>query len=116
MSNTLNTPVEALELELPVRITHYRLRGGSGGAGRQRGGDGLERGYRFLVPVRGSVVGERRAVAPWGLAGGEPGAPGRNRLNGRPLRAKAEFSAAPDDVLEVETPGGGGWGEPSSLE
>ena len=60
--------------------------------------------------MRGSVVGERRAVAPWGLAGGEPGAPGANSLNGEPLPAKTEFAAAPGDVLEVATPGGGGWG------
>jgi N-methylhydantoinase B len=110
MSNTLNTPVEALESELPVEITHYRLRQGSGGAGRRRGGDGLERGYRFLVPVRGSVVSERRGVAPWGLHGAGDGKPGRNALNGVELPAKAEFAARPGDLLTIETPGGGGCG------
>jgi len=111
MSNTLNTPVEALESELPIEIRHYRLRKGSGGAGRRRGGDGLERGYRFLVPVRGSVVSERRAVAPWGLQGGSAGKPGRNMLNGVEFPAKAEFSAQAGDVLTIETPGGGGFGK-----
>lgn len=110
MSNTLNTPVEALESELPVQITHYRLRRGSGGAGRHRGGDGIERGYCFLVPVRGSVISERRSVAPWGLQGGADGAPGRNELNGCELPSKAEFSAGAGDVLVIATPGGGGWG------
>jgi N-methylhydantoinase B len=111
MSNTLNTPVEALESELPVEIRQYRLRKSSGGAGRQRGGDGLERSYRFLVPVRGSVVSERRAVAPWGLQGGSPGKPGRNTLNGVEFPSKAEFSARAGDVLTIETPGGGGFGK-----
>jgi len=110
MSNTRNTPVEALEHDLPVRITHYRLRRGSGGAGRHRGGDGIDRGYRFLVPVRGTVISERRVHPPWGLAGGAPGAVGRNTLNGRDLGGKAEFAAAAGDVLAVATPGGGGWG------
>lgn len=114
MSNTRNTPVEALEHDLPVRITHYRLRRGSGGDGRHRGGDGIERGYRFLVPVRGTVISERRIHAPWGLAGGGPGATGRNTLNGRDLGGKAEFSTAAGDVLNVATPGGGGWGEPET--
>lgn len=111
MSNTLNTPVEALESELPVRMTHYRLRHGSGGSGLSRGGDGLERGYHFLAPVRGSVISERRAVSPWGLRGGEPGRAGRNLLNGEELPSKAEFTAEVGDVLTIETPGGGGWGE-----
>jgi N-methylhydantoinase B len=111
MSNTLNTPVEAFESELPIEIIHYRLRKDSGGTGRCRGGDGLERGYRFLVPVRGSVVSERRAVAPWGLHGGGAGKPGRNMLNGVELPAKAEFSAQAGDILTIETPGGGGFGK-----
>jgi N-methylhydantoinase B len=114
MSNTRNTPVEALEHDLPVRITHYRLRRGSGGDGRHRGGDGIERGYRFLVPVRGTVISERRVHPPWGLAGGEPGATGRNTLGGRDLGGKAAFTAAAGDVLVVATPGGGGWGTPGA--
>ncbi len=114
MSNTWNTPVEAIEYELPVRIEHYRLRHGSGGRGRHPGGDGIERGYRFLVPVRGTVVSERRLVRPWGLAGGDAGTPGENRLNGQPLPSKFEFSARAGDVLTIATPGGGGWGDPAA--
>ncbi len=110
MSNTWNTPVEALEYELPLRIEHYRLRHGSGGAGRHPGGDGIERGYRFLVPVRGTVITERRRVPPWGLAGGAAGSPGENRLNGERLPSKFEFTAGPEDVLSIASPGGGGWG------
>jgi N-methylhydantoinase B len=110
MSNTRNTPIEALEHDLPVRITHYRLRQGSGGDGRHRGGDGIERGYEFLVPVTGTVISERRVHRPWGLAGGGPGATGRNTLGGRDLGGKATFTAVPGDVLVVATPGGGGWG------
>jgi N-methylhydantoinase B len=113
MSNTWNTPVEALEYELPVQIEHYRLRPGSGGKGQNPGGDGIDRGYRFLVPARGTVISERRQVAPWGLAGGQPGAVGENRLRDEPLPAKAEFDANAGDLLQVASPGGGGWGPPS---
>lgn len=113
MSNTLNTPVESLEYELPLQITHYRLRTGSGGRGRHPGGDGLERGYRFLAPVRGTVITERRRVSPWGLAGGEPGARGRNTLQGREIGSKEAFTADEGDELHIETPGGGGWGSPA---
>jgi N-methylhydantoinase B len=113
MSNTLNTPIEAIEYEMPVRIIHYRLREGSGGRGLHRGGDGLERGYEFLVPVRGTVISERRVLRPFGLAGGEDGQPGRNVLNGQDIGSKAEFRAGPGDVLDISTPGGGGWGSPT---
>lgn len=115
MSNTFNTPIEALEWELPVQITHYGLRRGTGGSGRHRGGDGIERGYRFLVSVRGSVISERRSVAPWGLRGGGRGETGANTLNGERLPGKAEFVAEPGAVLTVMTPGGGGWGIPKSV-
>lgn len=110
MSNTLNTPAEALEHELPLRILAYRLRHGSGGDGRHRGGDGIERSYQFLAPARGTLIADRRIRPPWGLAGGESGAVGRDLLNDRPLPSKCEFSASPGDVLTVMTPGGGGWG------
>ena len=72
MSNTRNTPIEALEHALPVRVECYVLRRGSGGAGRHPGGDGLRRDLRFLVPVTATVLSERRRRAPWGLAGGQP--------------------------------------------
>lgn len=115
MSNTLNTPVEAIEYEMPLRISHYRLRPGTGGRGLHRGGDGLERGYRFLVPVRGTVISERRVERPWGLAGGGAGEPGVNLLDGEDIGSKAEFRCLPGSQLSIATPGGGGWGpDPSA--
>jgi N-methylhydantoinase B len=110
MSNTLNTPVEALELALPLRVERYELRRGSGGAGRHRGGEGVVRELRALEACRASVIAERRAVAPSGERGGEPGRPGRTLVNGRELPAKATVELAAGDVLRIETPGGGGWG------
>jgi len=115
MSNTRNTPIEALEHALPLRVERYALRRGSGGAGLHPGGDGLRRDLRFLVPVTATVLSERRRHAPWGLAGGQPGAPGRNRLirGGveQELPGKFTLDLQPGDVLSIETPGGGGWGE-----
>jgi N-methylhydantoinase B len=108
MSNTLNTPVEALELAYPLRVERYELRLGSGGAGRTRGGDGVVRELRVLEPCRVSLLTERRAQAPQGVRGGAPGAPGRNLLNGEELPAKATRDLAPGDVIRIETPGGGG--------
>ncbi|MGH2875932.1 MAG: hydantoinase B/oxoprolinase family protein [Solirubrobacteraceae bacterium] len=112
MSNTLNTPVEALELELPLRVTEYSLRRGSGGAGAFRGGDGVVRELEALAPLRFSLITERRRHAPPGAAGGKPGAPGRNLLDGVQLDAKATGSLAPGQRLRIETPGGGGHGTP----
>jgi N-methylhydantoinase B len=115
MSNTRNTPIEALEHALPVRVERYALRRGSGGRGRHRGGDGLRRDLCFLVPVTATLLTERRRRAPWGLRGGQPGAPGRNRLL-RPgqapvdLPGKCTLRLEAGDVLSLETPGGGGWG------
>jgi N-methylhydantoinase B len=110
MSNTLNTPVEALELEFPLRVTRYALRRGSGGAGARRGGDGVVRELEALVPMAYSLITERRRHAPSGAAGGEPGAPGRNLLNGEELAPKATGELRPGDRLALETPGGGGHG------
>lgn len=110
MSNTLNTPVEALEGELPLRITELAIRRGSGGAGRHRGGDGVVRSFEALAPLRFSLITERRARAPRGRDGGGDGAPGRNTLNGEPLPAKCQGTMGPGDVLTIETPGGGGLG------
>jgi N-methylhydantoinase B len=112
MSNTLNTPVEALESELPVRITELALRRGSGGAGRMAGGDGVVRELEALAPLRFTLITERRARAPRGRAGGRDGDPGRNSRNGEPLAAKCEGRLEPGDVLRIETPGGGGLGPP----
>ncbi len=116
MTNTLNTPVEVLEGRFPLQVLRYGLRRGSGGAGHRAGGDGLVREYRFLKPAQVSLLTERRRHAPWGLAGGQAGASGVNLLNGRPLPPKCEFSVQAGDVLRIETPGGGGWGDPGSVE
>jgi N-methylhydantoinase B len=110
MSNTLNTPVEALELEFPLRVTRYELRRDSGGAGTHRGGDGVVRELEALAPMAYSLITERRRHAPPGAEGGEPGARGRNLLNGEELPPKATGELRPGDRLAIETPGGGGYG------
>ena len=110
MSNTLTTPVEALELSYPLRVRRHELRLGSGGAGRHRGGDGVLRELVALEACRASILSERRARAPSGSEGGQPGSRGRNLLNGEELPAKATVDLAPGDVIRIETPGGGGWG------
>jgi N-methylhydantoinase B len=111
MSNTLNTPVEALELEYPMRVERYELRYGSGGAGRHPGGDSLVRSVRLLEPAQLSLLSDRRRHDPPGLAGGDPGVSGRNLLNGEELPPKASRELAPEDEMTVETPGGGGYGK-----
>ncbi|MEW5756350.1 MAG: hydantoinase B/oxoprolinase family protein [Pseudomonadota bacterium] len=110
MTNTLNTPIEALEMNYPVRVRRYAVRRGSGGEGRQRGGDGLIREFEFLAPAHVTLLTERRRHAPWGLEGGGSGQCGRNTLNGEPLPGKTEFEVHPGDRVRVETPGGGGFG------
>jgi N-methylhydantoinase B len=112
MSNTLNTPIEALERAYPIRIDEYALRRGSGGIGTHRGGDGVVRRYRALAPCSVTLLTERRRHAPRGASGGVDGAVGRNLLNDAPLPAKCRVDLAPGDVLTIETPGGGGWGPP----
>jgi N-methylhydantoinase B len=118
MTNTLNTPVEALEYTYPFRIAEYSLRDGSGGAGQHPGGDGLRRVYEFLAPANLTVISDRRVSRPYGLAGGGPGAAGRNTLRRasgteEPLPGKVTLPVQPGDRLELETPGGGGWGASS---
>ena len=118
MSNTLNTPVEALEQAFPFRVTEYRVRQGSGGQGRYRGGDGVVRAYEILAPATITVLSERRVEGPWGLQGGEAGAPGRNRLlradgTEEVLPSKFTRLLQPGDRLIIETPGGGGFGQTS---
>jgi N-methylhydantoinase B len=110
MSNTLNTPVEALELSYPLRVERYELRTGSGGVGVRRGGDGVVRELRVLEDCRLSLLTERRRHAPSGMAGGRDGAPGHNLLNGDELPAKVSLSLQAGDVVRIETPGGGGYG------
>lgn len=110
MTNTLNTPIEALEMHYPLRVRRYAVRTGSGGVGARRGGDGIVREYEFLAPATVTLLTERRSRAPWGLAGGASGAPGRNLLNGRELPGKVTVEVAEHDRLTLETPGGGGYG------
>ncbi len=112
MSNTLNTPVEALESEFPLRVRELSLRHGSGGNGSHRGGAGIVREIEALVAMRYSLITERRNHPPRGRDGGKNGAPGRNLHNGEPLPSKAEGELKPGDTLRIETPGGGGHGIP----
>jgi len=116
MTNTRNTPVEALEYSLPLRVLAYRLRDGSGGDGFHRGGEGITRAFEFLTPATLTVNSERRVYAPYGLRGGGSGQVGRNRLihadgSEETLSGKATRAVTPGDVLLIETPGGGGWGD-----
>jgi N-methylhydantoinase B len=110
MSNTLNTPVEALELEFPLRVTRYAVRRGSGGTGAHRGGDGVIRELEARAEMEFSLLTERRRHAPPGADGGAPGARGRNLLDGEELPPKASGRLAPGQRLRIETPGGGGYG------
>jgi N-methylhydantoinase B len=112
MSNTLNTPVEALELEFPLRVTEYALRRNSGGAGAFHGGSGVVREFEALAPLSYSLITERRRHRPPGAEGGEPGATGRNLLDGEELPSKAIGQLEPGQRLRIETPGGGGHGTP----
>jgi len=114
MSNTLNTPVEALERAFPLRVTEYAVRRGSGGAGAHRGGDGVVREVEALAPMTFSLLTERRRHAPPGADGGADGAPGRNLLDGAELPPKAIGELAPGQRLRIETPGGGGHGRARS--
>ncbi|MBS3824350.1 MAG: hydantoinase B/oxoprolinase family protein [Wenzhouxiangellaceae bacterium] len=112
MTNTLNTPAEVLEMHFPLRVLRYQVRRGSGGRGACSGGDGLVREFEFLEPAQATLITERRLHAPWGLAGGENGQPGRNLLDGTELPAKISVEVEAGQVLTIETPGGGGYGSP----
>lgn len=115
MSNTRNTPVEAIEQYLPLRITRYARRTGSGGAGAAAGGDGLVREYEMLTETEVTVISDRRKTAPYGLGGGAAGASGRNTLVTRGkekvLPGKFNRRLKPGERLRIETPGGGGYGQ-----
>jgi N-methylhydantoinase B len=116
MTNTLNTPVEALEIAYPFRVRRYGLRSGSGGIGQHRGGNGIVREYELLTSATVTMISERRAVAPWGLSGGAAGQPGRNTLvhadgTEEVLASKFTRRLHAGDRLRIETPGGGGWGK-----
>jgi N-methylhydantoinase B len=110
MSNTLNTPIEALEREFPLRVTEYSLRRGSGGAGRRRGGDGVVREIQALSDMSFSLIAERRRRGPRGVDGGEDGRPGRDLLDGEPIAGKLSGELQAGQRLRIETPGGGGCG------
>ncbi|MFD4726359.1 hydantoinase B/oxoprolinase family protein [Streptomyces seoulensis] len=117
MTNSRLTDPEVLEWRLPVRLDEFAVRRGSGGAGRQRGGDGAVRRIRFLEPMTVSALSQHRRVPPYGMAGGAPGALGANRVEHADgtvtdLGASGSAEVAPGDVLVVETPGGGGYGTP----
>jgi N-methylhydantoinase B len=111
MSNTLNTPIEALEREFPLRVTKYARRRGSGGRGRRRGGDGVIRELEALCEMTFSLIAERRRHAPLGADGGGPGAAGRDLLDGRPIPGKSTGRLPAGSRLRIETPGGGGFGD-----
>ena len=121
MTNTRNTPIESLEHAYPLHVQHLRVRRGTGGRGLHRGGDGMERAIELLVPARVTVIAERRVLAPYGLAGGEPGAPGSTRITravrGKRVRqrdvvmpGKFTIDLAEGALITVASPGGGGWG------
>ena len=118
MTNSLNTPVEALEHAYPVRIVQYSIRRRSGGRGKWRGGDGIVREVKFLTKAQITLLSDRRKFRPYGLRGGEPGAAGVNvliRTDGKQVQLASKFTAwvQPGDVLSIRTPGGGGWGRAS---
>lgn len=113
MSNTLNTPIEALELDFPLRVESYELLYGSGGEGAHRGGDGIERSVHALEACNASLVTDRRRRGPSGAAGGRAGRAGENRLNRGRLRAKIDLSLESGDEITIRTPGGGGHGAPT---
>lgn len=110
MTNTLNTPVESLEMHFPLRVRQYAVRQGSGGDGKHQGGNGVVREYEFLEPAQLSLLTERREHSPWGLSGGGNGACGENLLNGKALPGKCTVAVNAGDRLLVRTPGGGAWG------
>jgi N-methylhydantoinase B len=120
MTNTMNTPVEALEAELPVRVVRYSIRKGPSGSGRHPGGDGIVREIEFLSPAKVTLLTERRSDSPYGLEGGQPGRVGINQLHDakrkRNLPAKTTITVEAGARVRISTPGGGGWGRtrPSS--
>jgi N-methylhydantoinase B len=111
MTNTLNTPVEVIEVNYPLRVCRYGVRYGSGGRGEHCGGDGVIREFQFLRAATVTLLTERRRAQPWGLNGGEAGASGENALNGESIPGKISLQVKAGDTLTVKTPGGGGWGK-----
>lgn len=121
MTNTLNTPIEALEHDYPFVVEKYRFRRGSGGRGKFRGGHGLVREIKVLSDCQATILSERRRFSPYGLAGGQPGKPGQNylvTLKGRrkKLPSKVSLSLKAGEKIGLATPGGGGWGRPKKKQ
>jgi N-methylhydantoinase B len=120
MTNTMNTPIESLEMSFPLRVESYELRENTGGAGLHRGGWGVTRAIRVIGhTARVSLQSDRRTFAPYGLHGGAEGQKGRDELERAdqtriPLKAKGSFTAQPGELIIVQTPGGGGWGKQST--
>jgi len=119
MTNSLNTPIEALEHSYPLRVRRYAVRRGSGGAGRYRGGDGIVREIELLCPGEVTILSDRRVFPPYGLLGGEAGRPGETVLiepggEERVLPSKASLWVEANAVISVRTPGGGGYGQPGA--
>jgi N-methylhydantoinase B len=115
MTNTLNTPAEALEYAYPLRVIRYEVRRGSGGEGRYRGGDGIRRDVQALSEAQVTLLTERREQSPYGLNKGQPGVPGKNILirggENIPLAGKGTYELKPGDIISIRTPGGGGFGK-----
>jgi N-methylhydantoinase B len=120
MTNTLNTPIEALEYAYPMQVQRYEFVKGSGGAGKFRGGSGIRRDIKMLVPAQVTLLTDRRRIAPYGSAGGFPGMCGANRIYRQDeeilLPSKGTFALLPGDIISVQTPGGGGFGAPDETE
>ena len=118
MTNTLNTPVEAMEYAYPFLVCEYSIREGSGGDGKFHGGEGIRRSVQVLEDCQATILSDRRRFPPYGLAGGAPGGLGCNFItrNGEeiPLPGKGSFELQAGDILVIETPGGGGWGKQGS--
>jgi N-methylhydantoinase B len=115
MTNTLNTPAEALELQYPLRVLRFERAPNTGGRGVHTGGDGILRQLQALAPCQGTLLADRRTTTPYGLAGGQPASGARDcilRATGKtdPLPGKSQFTLNPGDTLKIQTPGGGGWG------
>ena len=119
MTNTMNTPIEAIETNYPMQVVEYAIRRGTGGAGKFRGGDGVIRSLRLLTEAEVTILSERRTRGPYGLQGGESGRPGRNVLisdnKEHPLTSKVSVSMREGDVIRIETPGGGGFSSTKGL-
>jgi N-methylhydantoinase B len=116
MTNTLNTPIEALEMKYPLRVLRYQFRRGSAGKGRHRGGEGLLREFEFLEPAQVSILSERRTRQPWGLDSGGNAAAGVNSLNGHAIAGKLSFFVEQGDILTIATAGGGGYGAADEID